>query len=102
MLIKQTGGFGEVLECTHKGTKEKRAVKIVSKKIMTPKTQRWFNNEISILKKISHPHTVRLYEVFQNSQNYYLVQEMCTGGELFDEIIKRKRFNEKDTAAIMK
>ena len=55
-----------------------------------------------ILKKITHPHTVRLYEVYQDDERYYLVQEMCTGGELFDEIIARKRFNEKDTAAIMK
>jgi len=69
------GGFGEVRIATHKTTGEDRAVKIVRKSGMTPKVLTWFKNEILILKKISHPSTVRLFEVFEDDQRYYLVQE---------------------------
>jgi calcium-dependent protein kinase len=45
---------------------------------------------------------VRLYEVFQDDKRYYLVTELCTGGELFEEIAKRTNFSEADAAEIIK
>jgi calcium-dependent protein kinase len=39
-----------------------------------------------------------LYEVFEDKKYIYLVTEFCDGGELFDEIISRGRFEEKDAA----
>lgn len=32
----------------------------------------------------------------------YIVTEMCSGGELFEEIVKRKRLDEKNSAKIIK
>jgi calcium-dependent protein kinase len=43
-----------------------------------------------------------LYEIFQDDKRYYLVTELCTGGELFEEITKRTSFSEKDAAIIIK
>ena len=104
-----TGGFGEVKLCIHKINGEKRAVKFMRKENMSAKEKKWFENEISILKTLDHPNIVRLYEIYQDELKYYLVQEyssllicrLCTGGELFDEIIRRKRFSENDTAQVM-
>jgi len=45
---------------------------------------------------------VRLYEIFHDEKRYYLVTELCTGGELFDEITKRTSFSEADAAVIIK
>jgi serine/threonine protein kinase len=42
-----------------------------------------------------------LHEVYEDSKNIYLVTELCEGGELFDEIIARGRFEEKDAANIL-
>ena len=54
--------------------------------------------EIDILKNLTHPNILRLYEVFEDRKNIYLVTEYCEGGELFDEIIARGRFDEKEAA----
>ena len=58
--------------------------------------------EIDILKNLDHPNILRLYEVFEDKKFIYLVTELCNGGELFDEIILRGRFEEKDAAVILK
>ena len=44
---------------------------------------------------------MKLYEFFTDDKNYYLVTEWVEGGELFDEIEKRKKFNEKTAADII-
>lgn len=59
-------------------------------------------NEINILKKVDHPNMFKLYEIFEDSDRYYLVTELCKGGELFDEICDQGKFSEKDAAAIIK
>ena len=54
------------------------------------------------MKQLDHPNIVRLYEVFHDDKRYYLVTELCTGGELFEEITKRTSFSEQDAAGIIK
>lgn len=61
-----------------------------------------FFAEIEILKNLDHPNIVRLYEIFQDEKRFYLVTELCTGGELFEEITKRTSFSESDAANIIK
>lgn len=64
-------------------------MKILHKKNMDEKEKVRLQYEIDILKNLDHPNIVRLYEVFEDKQNIYLVTELCTGGELFDEIVAR-------------
>ena len=54
------------------------------------------------MKKLDHPNILRLFEIFYDDKRYYLVTELCTGGELYEEISKRKKFTEKDAAVIIK
>lgn len=42
-----------------------------------------------------------MYEVFTDDKRYYLVTELCKGGELFDEIISKVVFTEKEAADII-
>jgi calcium-dependent protein kinase len=95
------GSFGEVRKCINKGTKAVRAVKIISKENLQGNQKVRFFYEMEIMKKLDHPNILRIYEVFQDVKRYYLITELCTGGELFDEIAKKSVFSEKDAAIII-
>ena len=72
---------------------------------MTEEDLASFHAEIQILRKLDHPNILKLYEVFTDDKRYYLVTELCKGGELFDElfdeIIAKVVFTEKEAADII-
>jgi len=45
---------------------------------------------------------LKLYEFFQDAKRYFLVTELCSGGELFDKIAEEQYFSETDAAKIIK
>ena len=86
-LIKPLGkgAFGEVYLTSKQGSKEKFATKKIDKKFtLNPKAKKYLDNEIGILRDIDHPNIVKLYDVKETSQFYYLVTEYCNGGGLSD------------------
>lgn len=93
------GTYGVVRKAIHKITKQKRAVKIITKASI--KNIDKFMIEVDILRKVDHPNIVRFYEWCEDDKNYYLVMELCTGGELFDRIVGVGHFSEKMAANIM-
>src|SRR4051812_36569776 len=52
--------------------------------------------------QIDHPNCVKLYEMFETSKKLYMVLELLTGGELFDRIVAKGSYSEKEAAAIIK
>nr|ACP74204.1 calmodulin domain protein kinase [Eimeria bovis] len=97
------GSFGEVILCKDKVTGEEYAVKVISKRQVKQKTDKeLLLKEVELLKKLDHPNIMKLYEFFEDKGYFYLVTEVYTGGELFDEIISRKRFSEVDAARIIR
>lgn len=95
------GAFGEVRKCVNRTTKVIRAVKLIRKDSMTAEEMQAFKEEIEILSKLDHPNILKLYEVYTDEKRYYIVTELCKGGELFDEIIKKGIFSEKEAASIV-
>jgi len=86
----------------HRESSAQRAVKVLRKSHMDEDEKRMLFNEINILKEIDHPNIVKMYEFFEDEKRYYLVTEICKGGELFDEILQRGKFSERDGAVLMK
>jgi|EP00927_Polykrikos_kofoidii_P078219 calcium-dependent protein kinase len=93
------GSYGSVCKCIAKETGIVRACKTIAKMQMTNLDR--FKSEIRIMKMMDHPNIIKLFESFEDSRNFYLVMELCTGGELFDRIIDCGHFTEQQAAIVM-
>merc|ERR1712130_863261 len=58
--------------------------------------------EVLFLRRIQHPHVVRLEASMQDEANVYMILELLQGGELFDEIVRGKSFSEADASETMR
>ncbi|CAD8058402.1 unnamed protein product [Paramecium sonneborni] len=92
------GAFGKVWKVTHKTTGLIRAIKQIKKSSIIKEEEQRLFSEMNILKNLDHPHIVKLFELFQDENNYYLVTEYLSGGELFDRIKKMSSFSESIAA----
>ena len=80
-----------------------RAVKILNKGHLSAKDRNRFLYEISLLKELDHPNIVKVFEYFVDVEKIYIVMELCSGGELYEEINKRKGkgFTEEEAGRII-
>jgi len=97
-----SGAFGEVRICVHRETGAQRAVKVLRKSHMDEDEKKMLFNEINNLKDLDHPNILKMYEFFEDEKRYYIVTDICKGGELFDEIVARGKFSENDAAMLIK
>jgi serine/threonine protein kinase len=70
------GGFSIVVEATKKGTNEKFAVKCIKKTMVEGDDIKLLRREIQIMKRVSHPNILKLYEVFEDEDEFFLVMEL--------------------------
>lgn len=107
-----TGAFSEVRLAESKEKTHKHfAVKIIDKKILKGKEDS-LENEIKVLQKfsgdgssdqrIAHPNIVQLFETYEDKAKVYLVMELVTGGELFDRIVEKGSYTEKDASHLIR
>jgi len=99
------GSFGCVRKCCNRHTKQVCALKTIDKSKLPDATQ--LRREVDILLDIDHPHIIKLYDVYEDSKNIYLVSELCSGGELYDRVVdktksKEGHFSEFTAARIVK
>ena len=96
------GGFGKVYEVQNIKTLEIFACKKITKTNIMDIIR--FKEEIKIMSKADHPHIIKLYEVYESNRSFYLILEICKGGQLFKKIteraIKKNMYTERDAALI--
>ncbi len=95
------GAFGEVWLVKNKELQKDFAMKIVKKTANSKLEEKEIMNEISILKSLDHPKILKILDFYSTSKLYYIITEYCPDGELFNEIIKKGKFDEGKTAFIM-
>jgi serine/threonine protein kinase len=92
-----TGAFSTVREGYHRSNGEiSYAVKCINRKKLSEEDEAALLDEVAILKEMEHFHIIRLYDFFEEPSTYYLVMERMRGGELFDRIVAKAYYNEKE------
>ena len=92
-IIKKLGQgtFGQVYKIMQLKTGNIRALKIIPKNnLRAGFTDKDITREINIMKNLDHPHIIKLYEFYKDAENYYLVNEFCTEGDLSEKMNKLK------------
>lgn len=91
------GATSAVFRCEEKGTQKPYAAKIIKKTI----DKKIVRTEIGVLLRLSHPNIIKLKEIFETSTDIVLILELVTGGELFDRIVERGYYSERDAACVV-
>jgi calcium-dependent protein kinase len=105
--LGQPGQFGYAVLAVHNQTNEKRAVKVISKSRFARLADRQYHfeqlrNEVGVMRAMQHKNIIRLFDVYEDEKDLYLVLELCTGGELFDRIKAQGNYSEKDASAVLR
>ena len=95
------GTFSKVCQGIHMPTGEKVAIKIMSKDQIKEKTdQIRIEKEINIQKKLHHQNIVQQYAIIETKTTIYIISEYCSGGELFDYIVSKRKLYEVEACRI--
>lgn len=97
------GQFGEVFVGTvNKSRGDTRAIKRIAKDLLSEEDHDEVFNEFFVLKQMDHPNICKMYEFFEDTDDFWFVQELCSGGELLDELERIENFNEATAGLIMR
>lgn len=91
-----------VAKCQNKATQAIAAVKMMNKSKLSEDDLKATAREVEIVKHLDHPNIVKMFESYEDKKHLYIVTELIEGGELFDELSRRKKFSEKDCACVVK
>jgi len=95
-----TGCNGNVMMANGRGAHSDRkfAVKAFELMNVAPSEKSELESEVEIFLTIDHPHIARLIDVYEDDRHLHLIMECLEGGELFDRLTEKKKFNEQDAA----
>ncbi|XP_045104299.1 calcium/calmodulin-dependent protein kinase type II delta chain-like isoform X33 [Portunus trituberculatus] len=92
------GAFSVVRRCVQKTTGLEFAAKIINTKKLSARDFQKLEREARICRKLQHPNIVRLHDSIQEESFHYLVFDLVTGGELFEDIVAREFYSEADAS----
>jgi hypothetical protein len=97
-----TGMTGSVFVVRSKVTKKKFACKKIAKVGMNEKKMANLRKEVNIMSRLDHPNIIKLVDAFEDSKYLVIISELCTGGELYDHLIKAETYTQEMAATVFK
>jgi len=95
------GAFSIVRRCVQKTTGMEFAAKIINTKKLSQRDHQKLEREARICRLLKHPNIVRLHDSIQDEGFHYLIFDLVTGGELFEDIVAREFYSEADASHCM-
>ncbi|XP_048761848.1 calcium/calmodulin-dependent protein kinase type II delta chain-like isoform X15 [Ostrea edulis] len=95
------GAFSIVKRCVQKTTSLEFAAKIINTRKLSARDHQKLEREARICRALKHPNIVRLHDSIQDEGFHYLVFDLVTGGELFEDIVAREFYSEADASHCM-
>uniref|UniRef100_A0A8C2L4C5 calcium/calmodulin-dependent protein kinase n=1 Tax=Cyprinus carpio TaxID=7962 RepID=A0A8C2L4C5_CYPCA len=92
------GAFSVVRRCVKKSTGQEYAAKIINTKKLSARDHQKLEREARICRLLKHPNIVRLHDSIAEEGFHYLVFDLVTGGELFEDIVAREYYSEADAS----
>ncbi|XP_057198472.1 calcium/calmodulin-dependent protein kinase type II subunit gamma isoform X23 [Triplophysa rosa] len=92
------GAFSVVRRCVKKSTGQEYAAKIINTKKLSARDHQKLDREARICRLLKHPNIVRLHDSISEEGFHYLVFDLVTGGELFEDIVAREYYSEADAS----
>ncbi|XP_059373643.1 calcium/calmodulin-dependent protein kinase type II subunit gamma isoform X26 [Carassius carassius] len=92
------GAFSVVRRCVKKSTGQEYAAKIINTKKLSARDHQKLEREARICRLLKHPNIVRLHDSISEEGFHYLVFDLVTGGELFEDIVAREFYSEADAS----
>jgi serine/threonine protein kinase len=91
------GAFAVVRLATRADLSTPLACKVVPRvRLQTSGLDARFELEIRVIQQLHHPGIVQLVDLLNDEHNYYVMMELCQGGELFQHVVTRGHLNEND------
>ena len=98
LAVLGNGSYGKVYKAKNIVTDNLVAIKSIKKKKENNGGRIDIENEINVLKKLSHPNIVKIYEFYDIKEKYYLITEFCKYGELYQYL--KFNFSEKQLCVL--
>ncbi|XP_075866250.1 calcium/calmodulin-dependent protein kinase type II subunit gamma isoform X7 [Microcebus murinus] len=92
------GAFSVVRRCVKKTSTQEYAAKIINTKKLSARDHQKLEREARICRLLKHPNIVRLHDSISEEGFHYLVFDLVTGGELFEDIVAREYYSEADAS----
>uniref|UniRef100_A0A8P4JWL1 Calcium/calmodulin-dependent protein kinase (CaM kinase) II gamma 1 n=1 Tax=Dicentrarchus labrax TaxID=13489 RepID=A0A8P4JWL1_DICLA len=94
------GAFSVVRRCVKKSSGQEYAAKIINTKKLSARDHQKLEREARICRLLKHPNIVRLHDSISEEGFHYLVFDLVTGGELFEDIVAREYYSEADCLSL--
>ncbi|XP_027890424.1 calcium/calmodulin-dependent protein kinase (CaM kinase) II beta 1 isoform X15 [Xiphophorus couchianus] len=92
------GAFSVVRRCVKLSTGQEYAAKIINTKKLSARDHQKLEREARICRLLKHPNIVRLHDSISEEGFHYLLFDLVTGGELFEDIVAREYYSEADAS----